>query len=172
MNKELKTTAIEIKGFSTPMIEPCAKLYKEIFGSPPWNEYWSLEAASSLINKIAKKNQFIGYVADYNNEGVGYLLGYLWSTVFPLNQIFYINELFIEPKYQNLSIGKRLVNELINDLRKKRIPWVILLSKKDTNAEKFYKRLGFKIVLPGFCLNKRIIMGYRLLQHVKEGDNE
>jgi aminoglycoside 6'-N-acetyltransferase I len=172
MDKDLNKPTLEINAFSESRIGPCARLYVDIFGRPPWYEQRSLEKASSILHNIIHKKRFIGFAAEYGQEARGYLLGYLWSTFFPLNRIYFIHELFVDADYQNMKIGKQLVMRLILELRSSRIPWIVLLTKKNTVAERFYKRMGFKSVIPGFSVNKRILMYYRPMRQSMEDDHE
>lgn len=164
MNKNFKISSIEANTFDRKSIEVCAKLYTDVFKQPPWNEYWPWESVSLLIYKIINKKCFIGYVAEYENSAVGYILGYPLNTVTLLSRIYYINEFFVDKKYQNLKIGTKLLSTLINNLRNKKITWVLLLTQKDTDAERFYKKMGFKSITSGVSIYKRIIMYYRIKQ--------
>lgn len=170
INKDSLTSEINIRSFSGKEIEPCARLYADIFGKPPWNEHWSFIAAQSKLKKIFSKKTFIGFTAEYNDTTAGCLLGYLMSTVHPFNRVYYVNELFVRTEYQNRKIGKKLVDMLIRDLRSKKIQWIVLITKKDTNAERFYKSIGFKRSLAGSGPAKRIMMSYRLKRQEMEED--
>lgn len=200
MNRDLIAEQVVIKTFYEQQRKPCIKLYQETFGKPPWNEDWSLKSATSVINKIISKKYFNGLVAELNNQGVGYLLGYRLNMAYPLPNVFYISELFVDVEFQNLKIGKKLVlelidelrnelkndlrnelknklrnelrNDLVNDLGNKRISWVILITKKDTPAEAFYKRMGFRRGFWGLSIKNRIIMSFNLEQTSLEDDHE
>ncbi len=152
-------TKIKIRPFFTKDAQSCAGLYIKIFGMPPWNEIWTLAKASRLINKLTKKKRFFGFAAECDSVTVGYLLGHQINT--SLARIYYIDQLFVDTAYQNMKIGRCLINSLFNDLAKKEVLWVFLLTRGNSPAEAFYKQIGFKRLVPRVSIKKKIIMYYR-----------
>ena len=55
-----------------------------------------------------------------------------------------LDNLFVEPKYIGCGYGKILMNDFIERIRKTRAEKIILDS--DPNAEKFYEKIGFKVI--------------------------
>lgn len=139
--------------FSERHIGPCSSIYADVFGNPPWNEHWSPGSAGSVIRRAVCKKGFIGFVAEYRGNCAGCLFGYQVCR-----RVFYLNELFVLPECQGLGMGKALVCVLFDELKRKRISYSVLLTKQGTPAERFYYGVGFRPILPGLSLKKKILM--------------
>ena len=50
------------------------------------------------------------------------------------------------PEYRNMGIGTLLLNEMINNLKKKKYTKISLSVQKDNYAYKMYKKCGFRII--------------------------
>ncbi len=57
-----------------------------------------------------------------------------------------IHELVVDPKYQGLGVGKRLMEKAFDYLREKGFSRVALwVGEKNENAKRFYEKLGFRV---------------------------
>lgn len=97
----------------------------------------------NVIDKIrASDSRVLSMVAEIDKNVVGHIF---YSTA----EIAYDNEkivgmglapLAVLPEYQRQGIGKRLINESISILRKRSVPFIIVLGHKD-----YYPKFGFEI---------------------------
>jgi ribosomal protein S18 acetylase RimI-like enzyme len=79
----------------------------------------------------------------------------IFGKVYPAH--LHINLL---PEYQNKGYGTELINALTQRLMVKGIKGVMLMaSKENTGAIRFYKRNGFKVIIAAFG---GIVMGKKL----------
>jgi GNAT superfamily N-acetyltransferase len=103
----------------------------------------------NAIKESKKKSNYL-FVAEYDNKVVG-------ICMVAKNKKF--NELklvYVLPKYQGLSIGKKLVDEGIKWLgRKKDI--IVFAAEYNKNATDFYKKFGF--IETGVKHNDRLVNG-------------
>lgn len=53
----------------------------------------------------------------------------------------YIQDVTVNKDYRGKSLGALIINKIIDELKKKNILWIGLISEK--NSEGFYKKLGF-----------------------------
>ncbi len=80
------------------------------------------------VYKLMIKHELVGFYA-FNPEN---------------DKILKLNFLFIEPKYIGKGYGKILITDFLKRVRETDYEKVTL--DADPNAEKFYKRVGFKVV--------------------------
>ena len=86
------------------------------------------------------QNNYLIYVAKYNNQNIGYISGLLVSD--DLN----ILNLGIDERYRNRGFGYQLLNHLIENTRKiKSTNIFVELRKANTLAFNLYLRRGFKV---------------------------
>lgn len=86
------------------------------------------------------QNNYLIYVAKYNNQNIGYISGLLVSD--DLN----ILNLGIDERYRNRGFGYQLLNYLIENKRKIKLTNIFVeLRKTNTLAFNLYLRLGFKV---------------------------
>ena len=86
------------------------------------------------------QNNYLIYVAKYNNQNIGYISGLLVCD--DLN----ILNLGIDEKYRNRGFGYQLLNYLIENKRKIKLTNIFVeLRKTNTLAFNLYLRLGFKV---------------------------
>jgi|TARA_B100001971_G_C17933951_1_gene404152 ribosomal protein S18 acetylase RimI-like enzyme len=114
------------------------KLIKNYFGSKRQYNY----LLKSMKNK---KNCF--FVAEINDKIVGYISILVFDNwpMYKIRKKGHFDLLFINPKFRNKGIGKKLVNEGYKWFRKKGIKnFTVTAHALDIGANKFWKHLGFK----------------------------
>lgn len=150
------------------LLTKCAELYCKIWREPPWNEhFWKAEdVKKDIVNEISKTagkcliatldkptgSEIIGFTWGYmaNPE---YLLEISGSDYFinnckSLGNIFYVDELGVDPRFRKSGIGKKLSEKLISHAKKSGANFVTLrTNKKAMPARKLYNQLGFRELL-------------------------
>lgn len=140
---------IAIKTMSDVDVGRYCVLFQSVFSKTPWNEIWTIAKIKTDIKKVMRKKGFWGMVAKADTEDVGYLTGFRLK-LFP--SVFYIDQLFVDVNYHGKKIGKRLLLETSNHLKRFGVSKLFLLTKPDSVAEKFYRNNEFKRFLPPMCI--------------------
>ncbi len=72
----------------------------------------------------------------------GFVLGA--SMLFHYGRTFEINDLAVDPAFQNRGIAKKLMDVLLSDLQEQEIAGVHLITAADAFLPAFYARFGFQ----------------------------
>ena len=110
-------------------------------------KFLKLETSVRWIDKTYKNKLKDILVAEDKGKIVSFLL-YIYrpkGKVFAENY-FYIEDLFVTPEYRGRGIGKKLMNLVEEEAKKRGIKKLRLSSKvKNTPANTLYKGLGYKV---------------------------
>jgi aminoglycoside 6'-N-acetyltransferase I len=130
-------------------------LFQSVFSLPPWREKWALEKINAGITKVMCKKEFFGMTAESASGNIGYCTG-LRIRWFPI--VFYLDQLFVHPEYQGKKIGKELLYRTILRLKDAGISGIVLLTKPQSAAERFYSHNEFKTILPALHIRRKSIL--------------
>ena len=142
---------VKMMEFRFEDMDACVELYKDVFTSNPWNDYWlSNEQVRYYLNELIENPVFEGYVAYENSKLIAVCLGHKrswWN-----GKEFFIDELFVSKEMQGNGIGSKLLEfvEFKNTIED--CVRLTLLTNKNFPAEEFYLNKGFNIN------EKRIVM--------------
>jgi aminoglycoside 6'-N-acetyltransferase I len=139
----------------TSDLDAYCRLFQRVFASPPWNEEWSMDRIDRDIGKLMRKKGFIGLVAGVGANCIGFTAGSRLK-IFP--KIFYLAQLFVDETVRGKGIGNSLVRETITIARDHGASKIILLTKPDSKAEKFYRRIGFSPWFSTFRVHGKCIL--------------
>lgn len=119
-------------------IEGLASAMSKAYSEEPWNEQWNQERAVRRVQAILGNYQSIGLVAEDDGVIVGGLLGFV--DPYADKDFFYVSEIFVVPEYRKHGIGKNLLKELEEEIKKQGISVVQLMSIEPN--EVFYGKCG------------------------------
>lgn len=119
-------------------IEGLASAMSKAYSEEPWNEQWNQERAVRRVQAILGNYQSIGLVAEDDGVIVGGLLGFV--DPYADEDFFYVSEIFVVPEYKKHGIGKNLLKELEEEIKKQGISVIQLMSIEPN--EVFYGKCG------------------------------
>lgn len=127
-----------------------AKILITESAKPPYNEKYNMKIALREVNNFAGDELYVA-------EDKKYVLGFIASSITPDNkEKAYINELWLKPSYQGKGIGKALVNFIEGFYKKKGVKTIRLVSKTNSKAFGFYKKLKYKEYKEMVFMEKRL----------------
>lgn len=92
---------------------------------------------------ITNENEIV-CIARKGDEPVGFICGYIYSSMCYLEKYAVIAELYVKEQYRNNGIGHRLIDTIENQFKARGITAVTLETDKDnTGAQKFYQACGY-----------------------------
>ena len=142
MNREnLPAGLTAFRNFTMWDFDGCAKLYIQAFNAPPWNDRWTVAAATKRLKDLFHTPGFIGLVAE-QGQAVGMVLGHIeqWFD----GPVFYLREICVEPSRQGQGVGKALMRELTASLETMGVKKVYLLTNRNNPSETFFAAHGIK----------------------------
>ena len=131
-----------IKECTTEHITEYGKIYATAFSGEPWNDHWKLEDAEIHIKEIMGSKQSYGLEYLVDGKVAGFILGS--SMLFHWGRMFEINDLAVHPDYQGQGIATKLLEACLEEMKKRGIKGVNLITQGDGFLPKFYEKHGFK----------------------------
>lgn len=122
-------------------IPSAAQMMCSVYAEAPWNERWQLDRAEKRITAFLSGEYRRGYALIVETETVGYLFGRKDLT--SKGDIFYVDELFVHPRYQRKGCGSMAMDQLAMELKKEGISRIKLHTISDDIS--FYEKNGFSI---------------------------
>jgi GNAT superfamily N-acetyltransferase len=147
------TTNIEIESAIIENIPEIQKLNKELFlheiksgfdKNLDANWSFSQSGKKEIKQRIISQNS-CGFVVKVDNKIIGYLIGLVLQEETGRNESKYaeLEHMYIDPKYRNLGIGKKLVKKFKTWAKSKKLKIMkVTVSYKNEKAINFYKKVG------------------------------
>ena len=135
-----KMTITEIKNSN---IQTHAQLLVDTFTEEPWLEDWTIDIAHNRLLCYQNTSNFIGLSCLKNNELIAFIFGNI--EPYQNSSHFLLKEMCVKKEFQGEGIGKKLIAKLHGKLKQEKVDSVILLTQKESLAEKFYMSSGYEL---------------------------
>ena len=120
-------------------VTSAAQMLCIVYSELPQNESWQLDRAEKRIEMYISGEGRRGYALTMENETIGYLFGR--KDFLADKDVFYVDELFVHPRYQRKGCGSLAMGELERELKKEGVSRIELHPIADDIS--FYKKNGF-----------------------------
>lgn len=124
-------------------LEQCIELYINVFNSEPWNETWTYQTAKERLTDLLHTPKSLGFLLYDNNNLIGFIAGNSKKSYTGLT--FYLAELCINNKIQGKGYGSKLLLCLEDELKKRGVQSLYLLTANSGLAESFYLKNDYTI---------------------------
>lgn len=134
---------MRIKTISKKQIGSVKKLWEELNAhhlthSSHFKDLFSRLSFDKRMSNLIKRERFVAYVAENNNEPIGYCI----ATVNSRNGE--LDSLFVNKAYRKKGLGKELVSLALQWLEKQNCETIIVyIAEGNENVLDFYRRFGF-----------------------------
>lgn len=135
-------------------LERYGEIYAKAFSGEPWNDPWNEADAVIHVKELLESGQSYGLEYVIDGRVAGFILG--TSMLFHYGRTFEINDLAVEPEYQNRGIARILMERCLDDLKKQGIVGVHLITAGEGVLPAYYESFGFKRE------NRVILMGMEM----------
>lgn len=123
-------------------VKKYGEIYSKAFKGEPWNDNWSIEDATIHVKELLESKQSYGLEYVKDGKVIGFILG--TSMLFSYGRTFEINDLAVDPDYQNKGIGKQLLERMIEDIKAQGIVGIHLITSAHGVLPEFYEKYGFR----------------------------
>ncbi|MDI4585221.1 GNAT family N-acetyltransferase [Oenococcus sp. UCMA 14587] len=125
-------------------VDTVTRLYIKVFSQYPWHEENKYDDISNYIKRLFQMNTSHCYLYEGDNELIGVALGFVkpWYK----GMEYQLDNFFISPNRQHQGFGSDFLKEIKHAMLKIGIENIILETNKETPAEHFYFKNGFRSV--------------------------
>jgi ribosomal protein S18 acetylase RimI-like enzyme len=122
----------------------CARLLRQVFNQPPWNDNWTAERAAAYVRDFFSAPRFRGFAALDGTQLIGICLGHvkLWWQA----DEYCIDEFCVHTARQRRGVGGQLLGYARRQLAAEGVACCTLLTASGAPAEAFYRGQGFRRV--------------------------
>jgi ribosomal protein S18 acetylase RimI-like enzyme len=124
-------------------LEQCVELYINVFNNEPWNENWTYQDAKERLNDLINTPKSLGFLLYQSSNLIGLVAGNGKQSFKGLS--FYVAELCINNEVQGKGYGSKLLLYLEDELKKRGIQSLYLLTANGGSAEAFYMKNNYVI---------------------------
>ncbi|MCB8818370.1 GNAT family N-acetyltransferase [Desulfosporosinus shakirovi] len=130
----------------------CTTLYITVFNSKPWNESWTYETARERLTDLLHTPKFLGFVFYSDNKLIGFIAGNSKKSYQGVT--YYLAELCVNNEIQGRGYGSKILRLLENELQKRDIKSLYLLTANKGLAEAFYRKNEYIVNENRIVMNK------------------
>ena len=131
-----------IEAFGREHLDECTRLFMSAFNAEPWNDKYTPDTAKKQLDWHLRVPGCVGLVS-IKDGIVAFAIGYREPT--DAGDVFHLGIFCVRPDVQRTGVGTRLLKRLEERLGKSGVSTVYLGTNKETPAEAFYKRHGYKV---------------------------
>ena len=131
----------QIEPLAGAHLDACARLLVSAFAPPPWNEAWTPDTAATRLKEILNTPGSLGFVC-LALEPIGFVAGHTEQG--EDNRVYHLKELCVHPDRQRSGVGSALLRHLAQSLEAEGISEIYLLTYRNSVAESFYRKHGFR----------------------------
>jgi len=132
-----------VKKIDRDIVNECVDVFIDTFTKEPWYDvYESKDKVVKYFNNYLDNNCFLGYVCLLDEKVVAMSIGMKKSSIEGME--YYIDEFCISYKLQGKGIGSKFMKYIKEDIQKQELNGMLLNTKKNYPAYKFYLKNGFK----------------------------
>ncbi|MBO0999979.1 GNAT family N-acetyltransferase [Bacillus sp. SD075] len=135
-------------------VEQCTELYMNVFNSEPWNERWTYETAKERLSDLLHTPKFLGFLFHIDHNPVGFIAGN--SKVSYQGVTYYLAELCVNNEMQGKGHGSKMLHSLEDELQKREIKSLYLLTANDGLAEAFYRKNDYVVNEDRVVMKKKL----------------
>lgn len=116
-------------------------LYTDVFSGEPWNDQLDAAEMELYFSRMLAMNSFIGYTLRGDGAVIGGALGFVRPWYKGIQ--YHMDSFYIAGAVQGQGAGTWCLNGILQDLKKRNIPNIILDTEKGMPSEAFYRKNGF-----------------------------
>ena len=146
---------MKIRQIAPEDIPRLADLYVAVFAGPPWNEVWERQWAVDRLDTICAFPGFSGLVAEDGETPVAAAVGRILP--FKGRDEFDLIDFWVDEASQGQGIGTALLSVLETHLRSKGCVFCTLMTARETPAERFYSKQGYRASQRMIFMTKRLV---------------
>ncbi|MFK7603673.1 GNAT family N-acetyltransferase [Deinococcus sp. SM5_A1] len=133
---------MELRLLTPADLPAAAQTIMVTFNAAPWNEAWTLGRASACLSDLLATPRAACLGAWDGDECMGAVLGHDLVNAEGLSHR--ISEMFVLPLAQRRGVGRALLTWHLAEAESRGVSSVHLLTVRDSAAEAFYSKLGFR----------------------------
>lgn len=131
---------MKIRKITKKDLKSVGELIKEAFNKAPYNDGWTDKSVKIMLENLYKIGY--GFVSLIDEKIVGVI--FVRDDPYAKGLYVVVEQLVVKKSVQGKGIGRALVKEIEKVAKKKKAHTVYLYTHKDSEAIKFYVRLGYK----------------------------
>lgn len=122
-------------------IEALTKLFVNVFNNTPWKEQWTHKTANKRLQDLIHTPGFRGMVLYEGNVLSGLVMGRCEQNYDGL--YFHVMELCVNQSRQEMELGKELLSDLMNFVKKDNVTKMYMYTKPEHMLKAIFEECGF-----------------------------